>query len=665
VLFFVLVLLSSVFFVVTRDFFGFSGSGVSEGVQVALVLHYDTYYAGVNLTAMHFAFERALSNLRSVGFPMSKVMVVTWRNTLEDVAERGWFLDVLRRYGVSVGEGQVGLYLAVEEAHDAWLLHYALDVSFRGVFGRHPYFVAGFSASSSTYSRLVDHGVKVSFFNLWEEGEDFSFRGFSTGDALYGANWEGSPHQPYKPSRRGANVPGLSFVDELDIWEVHWLFRNPSYAFMGVNSRNFGSVHPFDLLHGDVLGLSSCGVEKALDKFGVILDLVDYNVVFNPLLVISYPVEVSYLMSDDVFGVWCGSVGEFMQRGYRFVDAVELRANLEGLGSGEAPLTPVYVWCDNFTDSDVVVRGEHTPFAMVCSPYGRFVYARRDAGFDAGQPLVSVVSYVSAQAYNLSFQSVRELAGLSAFKMNTFVDGVPVEMRWTGDVQSVSVFSGGVVVVDWAYLKGEVSSVAFDVDVCLTPYGVLLDKRLHFVEDAVAEVSFVQYVNVQESSPVALGDEGVCVWSDKGGIFNFSSSNVEAVVWPVVFNDTLVFAVGDSCALGVTLVCGSPSVVRVVDEVGFSSFETLEFSFSSRRYGVGDEVRLAYVLVPSDGSVAGAQSLAASVCSAVLEGECLSVDFSFLYFFVVVGVIIFLMVAAGGLLFRLRQFSCGSVWRGD
>jgi len=228
-------------------------SNVSEAyspARAAVVLHYDTYYPSTNLTEMHLVFEKALSWLETEGFPMSKVMIVTWRNTLDRDGEFTWLMDTLEKHHVSTEDGQFGLFVAPEDAHSASILNYSLE-TFDSRFERYPFFVAGFSASSNTYSQLADHGVKLSFFNLWEEGEDFSYRGFSTGDRLFGANWEGSPFQPYKPSKHTANAPGLTKEDELDIWEAHWITRNPSYAFMAVNSRNLGSIHPFDLLQGN------------------------------------------------------------------------------------------------------------------------------------------------------------------------------------------------------------------------------------------------------------------------------------------------------------------------------------------------------------------------------------------------------------------------------
>jgi hypothetical protein len=202
-----------------------------------VMLHYDTYYSSINLTEMHSTFEAALSQLKDEGFPMGKVMVVTWRNTFDNEEEFAWLMNVLAKYDMSVDIGQFGLYLAPEDSHNSDVLSYALE-TFKQEMEAYPFFVAGFSAGSGTYLGLIKRGVELSFLNLWEEGEDYSFRGYSTGDELFGANWEGSPFQPYKPSGRTVNAPGTTMEDELDIWEAHWITRNPSYAFMVVNSRN-------------------------------------------------------------------------------------------------------------------------------------------------------------------------------------------------------------------------------------------------------------------------------------------------------------------------------------------------------------------------------------------------------------------------------------------
>ncbi len=619
-----------------------------------MLLHYDTYYPSVNLTEMHITFEKALSELKSNGFPMSKVLVVTWRNTLENAEERTWLLDTLNRYGVSTGNEQFGLYVSYEDAHNARVLSYALEEDFFGVFGRYPYFVAGFSASSNTYTHLVEHGVKLAFFNLWEEGEDFSYRGFSTGDNLHGANWEGSPHQPYKPSRHTANAPGLTVDDELDIWEAHWLTRNPSYAYMAVNSRNIGSIHPFDLLQGDVGGVRNCSVQDALQKFSTILDLIDYNAQYNPVMVVSYPVEVSYLTSPDVFSVWQNSIREFTQRQYKFVDAVELRNNLESLNA-KTPHTPIYIWYDNMTNSDVVVKGENTPFAMVTSPYGRFIYARRDALNDSGTPLVSVVSYITARAYNESFQSIRELTGSADFKMNTFVNGVPVEMRWTGDIQSVEVISGKAIVVRWTYLKEDVPYVNFDVTTYLTPYGVLMEKSLTFKQNVTAKVSMEQYTTVQENSPTPLTDSDVRIETDRSDNVRFFSTNSEATELQFGLNDTLVFIAKDGYTLGVTVTSGDNCVVRAVDESGASPFQTLEFTYLTRQYQNGDKLQLSYALTPAT-DVPDARNLAASITKIAKTIDSPQAPLQFSAFIMPV-LVTFLLVLTGGLLFKLRRFS--------
>ncbi|MBS7648425.1 hypothetical protein KEJ17_02105, partial [Candidatus Bathyarchaeota archaeon] len=456
----------------------------------------------------HAIFEKALLSLKDSGFAMDTILVTTWRNTLSNQSEFEWLTKTLEKYGVPIDNGNFGLYMAPEDAHDPSVFGYAMETFRRGI-GRYPFFVAGMSASLKTYLQLVDYGVKLSFFNLWEEGEDYSYRGYRTGDRIFGANWEGSPFQPYKPSKRTANAPGLTKKDELDIWEAHWITRNPSYAFLVINSRNLGSIHPHDLLWADGLGTRRCSPSYALEKFRLILDLIDFNAGFNPIMVVSYPVEVSLLIKYDVFEVWQASMREFMRRGYKFVDAVRLRGMLDSL-KPEYPHTPTYLWFDNLTSSDLVVAGEHTPFIMLSSPYGRFIYARRDPLKDSGTVLISITSYKTARAFNESFQSIRELTGAGLFKMNTYVNEVPIDMRWLNDISTITLKSE-VAAIKWIYSKGEASHIMHSMLTYLTPYGVLIEKEIIFTKSVAAKISIVHYFTVQRNSPVQPIDGGVWV----------------------------------------------------------------------------------------------------------------------------------------------------------
>lgn len=592
----------------------------AENVFGVVMLHYDTYYPSINLTEMHATFEAALSWLRDEGFPMDKVMVVTWRNTFDSESELAWLLSVLEKYNVPVGEGQFGMYMSPEDAHNPHVLSYALE-TFRDGLGRYPFFVAGFSASSNTYLGLVGHGVKLSFFNLWEEGEEYSYRGYSTGDKLFGANWEGSPFQPYKPSKRTANALGTTKEDELDIWEAHWITRNPSYAFLAINSRNWGSVHPFDLLWKDGLGSQVCESSEALSKLRAICDLIDLNAEFNPVMIVSYPVEVSLLRMSNVFEVWRASMREFMRRGYTFVDAVGLRSHLDSL-NGEPPHTPVYVWFDNLTSSDMVVAGEHTPFALLSSPYGRFIYGRRDPLNDSGAPFVSITSYTTARAYNESFQSIRELTGVGNLKMNTFVDGVPTDLRWLNDIATITIVPGKAIAIKWLYTKGEIPYVKYSVAIYLTPYGVLVEKRVVFKRSAVSQVSMVHHFTVQSCSPTPFSDEGVRAKTDVGHVFYFSPNNDVAIERQLQVNDTLMFTARDCYALGVTITSGKPDTVRIFDERGESPFQTLEFAYHTRIYEAGTKLQLSYALTPAK-DMGDARKLADAVktLAAAIESE--------------------------------------------
>ncbi len=569
----------------------------ASNVFAAIILHYDTYYPSINLAEAHSTFEAALSQLRDEGFPMGKVMVVTWRNTFDNKEEFAWLMNALAKYDVSVDMRQFGLYLAPEDSHDSDVLSYALD-TFKQEMEAYPLFVAGFSAGSDTYSGLIKRGVELSFLNLWEEGEDYSFRGYSTGDELFGANWEGAPFQPYKPSKRTVNAPGTTMEDELDIWEAHWITRNPSYAFMVVNSRNWGSLHPSDLLQEGLLGTEVCQPSEALEKLRVMLDLIDLNAGFNPLMVVSYPVEVSLLSRSEVFEMWRASVRELIRREYRFVDAGELRGILDSLNAG-APHTPVYVWFDNLTSSDLVVAEEHTPFAMVSSPYGRFIYGRRDASNDSGTPFISLTSYTTSRAYNRSFQSIRELSGVGKLKMNTIIEDVPLDMRWLNDISTITIVPSKAIMIRWVYNKGEAPYVRYSVTTYLTLHGVLVRKEMTFTERVSSPVFMIHHFTVKSNSPTPILDGDAMAETDAGNLFRFSSANAATIAKRCQLNNTIMFTATDGYRIAVTITSGKPDMVRVFDEPYGAPFQTLEFTHQERIYEAGDELRLSYALTPA------------------------------------------------------------------
>jgi hypothetical protein len=543
---------------------------------------------------MHTTFEASLAWLRNAGFPMDKLLVVTWRNTLDNETECTWLTNTLDKFGIIAYEGQLGLFMAPGDTHDPIVLSYALE-TFKDKLGGYPFFVAGFSASTNTYIGLVNYDVKLSFFNLWEEGEDYHYRGYSTGDGLFGANWEGSPFQPYKPSQRTAIAPATTEEDELNIWEAHWITRNPSYAFLAVNSRNWGSIHPSDLLVGD-WGVKVDSV-KASEKLNTMLDLIDQNSKHNSVMVVSYPVECSLLRTSDVSDTWRASIKEFIQRGYVFVDAVELRSILDSFEAEPTP--PVCIWIDNQTSSDLVIAGEHTPFALLSSDYGRFIYGRRDPLNDSGTPFVSITSYSTAKAFNESFQSIRELVGAGEMKMNTFVNGIPLDMRWLNDLLTLKTLSGKAVSIKWQYSKGELSNVEHKINTYLTPYGVLLEKEILFTKPITAQVSIVQYLTVQSNTPTPFIDGDTRVETDSGDVFRFSTTNPQTIEKDCPINDTILFTATDGYTLGVTITSGKPDLVRVFDEAGGSTHQTLEFLYHNRTYEKGETIQLSYALIPA------------------------------------------------------------------
>jgi len=617
----------------------YAEADLSDNVYATIMLHYDTYYPLINLSEMHTVFEASLAWLWNAGFPMEKLLVVTWRDTLDNETDYTWLTTTLERYNISVNEGQLGLFMAPEDTHDPNVLSYALE-TYRNRTGTYPFYVAGFSASSNTYSGLVNYGVKLSFFNLWEEGEDYSYRGYSTGDELFGANWEGSPLQPYKPSKQTANAPATIKEDELDIWEAHWITRNPSYAFMAVNSRNWDSIHPSDLLIGD-RGIQ-VDSSKALEKLNIILDLIDQNSKQNSMMAISYPVECSMLRRSDVFDTWRASIKEFIRRGYRFVDAVELRSILDSLEAEPTP--PVFIWVDDQTASDLVVAGEHTPFALLSSTYGRFIYGRRDPLNDSGTPFVSITSYSTAKAFNRSFQSIRELTGAEDMNMNTYVNGVPLDVRWLNDTLNVEIYSGKAVSIKWRYSKAEVPDIEHNVNTYLTPYGILLEKEIIFTKALTAQVSIVQYLTVQSNTPTPYTDGGTRVETDLGDVFSFTTTNPETIEKHCPINDTLIFTAEDGYTLGVTMTSGKPDMVRVFDEAGESTHQTLEFFYHNRTYEKGEKLRLSYALIPA-ANLSDSRKLAQEVTTLIQDLEPQEQTNYYVYAIIIIAVTFIVLVA--------------------
>lgn len=629
----------------------YAEADTNENVYVTIMLHYDTYYPSINLTEMHATFEASLAWLRNIGFPMEKLLVVTWRNTFDNEAEYTWLMNTSSKYGIYVNVGQFGLFMAPEDTHDPNVLSYALE-TFRNRMGTYPFFVAGFSASSNTYSSLVNDDVKLSFFNLWEEGEDYSYRGYSTGDELFGANWEGSPFQPYKPSKHTANAPATTKEHELDIWEAHWITRNPSYAFLAVNSRNWGSIHPSDLLMGD------WGVKvdssKAFKKLNTMLDLIDQNAKNNPIIAVSYPVECSLLRRSDVSDTWRASIKEFIQRDYKVVDAVEVRSILDSLEAEQTPL--VCVWIDNQTSSDLVVAGEHTPFALLSSAYGRFIYGRRDPLNDSGTPFISITSYLTAKAYNESFQSIRELTGVGEMKMNTFVSGIPLDVRWQNDVSTVKIYVGKAVAIKWQYSKGELSNVEHKINTYLTPYGVLLEKEILFTKPVTAQVSIVQYLTVQSNTPTPFIDGDTRVETDSGDVFSFSTTNPQTIEKDCPINDTIMFTATDGYTLGVTITSGKPDLVRVFDEAGGSTHQTLEFLYHNRTYEKGEKIQLSYALIPAT-NLSNSRKLAEDVITLIQGIESQEQTNYYLYGIVIIAVSLIVLITIVKFWNRFFKFS--------
>ncbi len=153
---------------------------------VPVILHYDSYFYSSPVKML----EKTLQFLISMNFPVEKLSITVWRDVLE---KDNLFYDLksrLEKYGFSWDSYHVGLFLPPEDANDRYILELAME-DYKGRFGNYPFFVAGFAASNDTYLWLEKYGVRISFFNLWEDGQDYSFRGHPCPDRIKGANWEG------------------------------------------------------------------------------------------------------------------------------------------------------------------------------------------------------------------------------------------------------------------------------------------------------------------------------------------------------------------------------------------------------------------------------------------------------------------------------------------
>lgn len=466
-----------------------------SNVFLLLVLHYDTYYSGLDKASMHKAFEDAISFAEEAGYRGEAILVTCWRDVLGDVDELEWLLKTLKARGVPTRN--LGLFIAPEDAPRLHVIARHVD-DYTRLIGFNPLFATGFSMNPASYRLLSGRGVRVILSNLWEEGEDFSFRGLSTGDRIRGANWEGAPHQPYKPSTRSACIPGgLNPSDAIDVWEAHWVFRNPKYAFTVVNSRHMGSIHPNDLLLNQ-FG-SRVSVQNALSKLESILSLVDLNARLNEFVVLSYTVEVSLLRDPDVYEVWRQTLLQFRLRGYRPLNALELVNELV------EPLRPMptYVWIDN---SEGV-------YAMVTSLRCRSIYLENDPFNDTGSPKISFTSYLTGKCFNATFQSVRELAGLRGLTVS--INGVNAESRSLTAPEVVAVKGVGVLI------RRKAPSLNYASSVYLTASGVLVSVR------ANTPFEVVQPFNVQSNTPTPFSDSGVLAMTDWPSLYPFLSDNRE------------------------------------------------------------------------------------------------------------------------------------------
>lgn len=563
-----------------------------DRIYVPLILHYDSYFYRQPREALEEVFEF----LKSISFPMDKVSILVWRDVLENNAMFYDLKNRLERYGFYWDQYHVGLFLPPKDANDKYIVALAME-DYKNMFGRYPYFVAGFAASNDTYMWLEGYGVKITFFNLWEDGQDYSFRGRGCPDKLKGANWEGSPFQPYKPSIRSSNVPGLHAGDEIDIWECLWVFRNPSYAYLEANYAGWGSIHPGDLLLSSSRSLRIISVEKALSKLRNILDLVELNAKYNKLIVLSYITELQGLQRfPDRIEVWKKSILEFKKRGYIFVNPRDLRILLDS-SYRNMPQTPTYFWVDNLTHSDVVMAGRELPFAMVLSPYGRFIFCRKDIEKDPFTPHLSLVSYLSARAHNRTFQSIREAIGGELMKLNVIVNGTPIFMRWKGDIARIDVFNGSVM-IEFNYTKKEIPFLDFVSRIYLTPYGIYVSDLIKFKSKVYVDVNFLQYVTMGNNSPAPPSDDGLLVMDDYFNKYVFSGNN-EEVIGTIFEGDLLLFKAKDGYSFGLR-VLNRPERTVVYDEIGDCRWETVSYYYEHKTYFPGDELSFSYLVVPAE-----------------------------------------------------------------
>gem|GEM_PF-1676644 len=583
----ILLIISSSGFLIPGKIAFFLEKG-TENVYVIAILHYDSYFDKEPLDTL----EDALKFLKSIDFPLEKLAITVWRDILEGDSKFYKFKDLLDSYNFPFDREHIGVFLPSEDANDRFIVTLAME-DYKSRFGEYPSFVSGFAASNDTYFWLQMFGVKVTFFNAWEDGQDYSYRGLSCPDKMKGANWEGSPFQPYKPSIRSANAPGIHLGDEVDIWECLWVFRNPSYAYLRSNYAGWGSIHPGDLLikSGDVF--EPVSVEEAMNRLDNILNLVDQNAKYNKFLVLSYITEVYAMKSfPRRFEVWKRSILEFLERGYSFLSPLELRKKLD---SSPEPLS--YVWVDNSTLSDCVRPNIELPFAMVVSPYGRFIFCRKDLEKDPYTPHLSLVSYVSARAHNRTFQSIREAIGGELMKLNVMVNGTPIFMRWERDITRIEV-SHGCVMIEFNYTKKEVPFLDFLSRIYLTPYGIYVADQIKFKSKAYVDVNFVQYVTMGNNSPTSSCDDGLLVLDDHLKRYIFSGNN-EEVIGTVFEGNLLLFKAKDGYSFGLRAL-SRPERIVVYDEIGACKWETVSYYYEHKTYFQGEELNFSYLIVPAD-----------------------------------------------------------------
>ena len=231
-------------------------------------------------------------------------------------------------------------------------------------------------------------------------------------------------------------------------------------------------------------------------------------------------------------------------------------------------------------------------------------------------------------------------------KMNTYVNGVPLDVRWLNDILNVEIYADKAVSIKWQYSKAEIPGIEHNVNTYLTPYGILLEKEILFTKPITAQVSILQYLTVQSNTPTPYTDGDTRVETDLGDVFSFTATNPETIEKHCPINDTLIFTAEDGYTLGVTITSGKPDLVSVFDEAGESTHQTLEFFYNNRTYEKGEKLQLSYALIPA-ANLSDSRKLAEEVTTLIQDIEPQEQTSYYLYEIIIIVVTLIVLIAIG------------------